>query len=102
MLAYRLAEEQVDTLEKTRACITSLHTVRVRNARQGRAKVHGDALCCMLNIFGETLSEVEIDTLDETLVERQARMQVGSLENTLAKTEKSALLDKLVARLLGV
>ena len=36
------------------------------------------------------------------VVERQRRMQVGSLENTLAKTEKSALLDTLVARLLGV
>ena len=35
----------------------------------------------MLNIYGETLSEVEIDTLYETLVERQARIQVGSLEN---------------------
>ena len=39
----------------------------------------------MLNIYGETLSEVEIDTLDETLVERQARIQVGSLEHTNEK-----------------
>ena len=53
----------------------------------------------MLNTIGETLSEVEIDRLDETLVTRQARKQVASLVNTLAKTEKSALLDTLVARL---
>ena len=56
----------------------------------------------MLNIIDETLSEVEIDRLDETLVTRQARIQVGSLENTLAKKEKLALLDTLVARLLEV
>ena len=56
----------------------------------------------MLNIFGETLSEVQIDTLANTVVEKQARMQVGSLKNKLAKTKRSALLDKLVARLLGV
>ena len=46
--------------------------------------------------------EVEIDTLADTVVEKQARMQVGSLKNKLAKTKRSALLDKLVARLLGV
>ena len=30
----------------------------------------------MLNILGDTLSKVEIDTLVEILVERQARVQV--------------------------
>ena len=35
-----------------------------------------DAGCWMLNILGDTLSEVEIDTLVEILVKRQARVQV--------------------------
>ena len=56
----------------------------------------------MLNIYGETLSEVEIDTLDETLVESQGGIQVGSLENTLTKKEISALFATLVARVLLV
>ena len=34
----------------------------------------------MLNILGGTLSEVEIDMLVDTLVERQARMQIKSLK----------------------
>ena len=34
----------------------------------------------MLNILGDTLSEVEIDMLVDTLVERQARMQIKSLK----------------------
>ena len=41
-----------------------------------------NAKCLMLNILGDTLSEVEIDTLVDTLVERQARVVVKSLENT--------------------
>ena len=47
----------------------------------------------MLNIFGDTLSEVEIDTLVDTLVERKARMEVKSLKNTLEKKAKQQLLD---------
>ena len=68
MLAERLAEEQVDPLDETQAQIPSLHSVQVQDVRQGRAEVHGDALCCMLNTFGEKLSVVEIDKLAETLV----------------------------------
>ena len=34
----------------------------------------------MLNILGDTLSEVKIDMLVDTLVERQARMQIKSLK----------------------
>ena len=34
----------------------------------------------MLNILSDTLSEVEIDMLVDTLVERQARMQIKSLK----------------------
>ena len=47
----------------------------------------------MVNIFGDTLSEVEIDTLVDTLVERKARMEVKSLKNTLEKKAKQQLLD---------
>ena len=47
----------------------------------------------MLNIFGDTLSEVEIDTLVDTLVERKARMEVKSVKNTLEKKAKQQLLD---------
>ena len=54
-----------------------------------------DSGCCMLNV----LVEVEIDTLVHTLVERQAKMQVKSLKNTLSKRKKAELLDTLVARL---
>ena len=57
-----------------------------------------NARSCVLTKLGETLSEVDIDTLVDTLVERQARMQIKSLENTQAKKEKAALLDKLAAR----
>ena len=60
------------------------------------------ARCCMLNILGVTLSEVANDMLVDTLVERQARMHVKSLTNTLAKKKKPALLDTLVTRLLEV
>ena len=56
-----------------------------------------NAKCRMLNILGHTLSEVEIDTLVDTLVERQARMQVKSLKNTLEKKAKEVLLDTLAA-----
>lgn len=35
-----------------------------------------DAKCCMLNILGDILSEVEIDTPDDTLVENQATLEV--------------------------
>ena len=56
----------------------------------------------MVNIFGDTLSEVEIDTLVDTLVEKQARMQVKSLKNTLEKKAKQELLDTLAAWLSGV
>jgi len=57
-----------------------------------------DAKCCMLNILGDTLCKVEIDTLVNILVERQHVVQVKSLENTLAKREKEALLQTLAAR----
>ena len=60
------------------------------------------ARCCMLNILGVTLFEVANDMLVDTLVERQARMHVKSLTNTLAKKKKPALLDTLVTRLLEV
>ena len=56
-----------------------------------------NAKCLMLNILGDTLSEVEIDTLVDTLVERQARVVVKSLENTHEKTKKEMLLDTLAA-----
>ena len=49
---------------------------------------------CMLNILGVTLSDVENDMLVDTLDERQARMHVKLLTNTLAKKKKPALLDK--------
>ena len=58
-----------------------------------------DAKCCMLNILGDTLSEVEIDTLVDTLVEEQARLEVKSLENRLIKREEEAFLDRLPARI---
>ena len=56
-----------------------------------------NAKCRMLNIVGNTLSEVEIATLVDTLVDRQARMQVKSLINTLEKKAKEVLLDTLAA-----
>ena len=58
-----------------------------------------NAIGCMLNKLGVTLSDVENDMLVDTLDERQARMHVKLLTNTLAKKKKPALLDKLVARL---
>ena len=51
----------------------------------------------MVNIFGDTLSEVEIDTLVDTLVEKQARMQVKSLKNTLTKKKKQVPLNTQAA-----
>ena len=42
---------------------------------------------------------MDFDTLVDTLVERTARMQVKSFKNTVAKRDKAALLDTLVARL---
>ena len=48
----------------------------------------------MLIILGDTLFEVEIDRLVDTLLETEARMQIKSLEKTLAKKEKAALLEK--------
>ena len=51
----------------------------------------------MVNIFGDTLSEVEIDTLVDTLVEKQARMLVKSLKNTLTKKKKQVPLNTQAA-----
>ena len=56
--------------------------------QKGMAMLGGGS--CMLNIRGETLSEVEMYTLVDTLVERQAKMQVKSLKNPLAKSKKAA------------
>ena len=56
-----------------------------------------NAKCRMLNILGDTLSEVEIATLVDTMVERQARMQVKSLKNTLEKQAKEVLPETLAA-----
>ena len=41
-----------------------------------KAMVMLNAKCRMLNIIGDPLPEVEIDTLVDTLVERQTRIQV--------------------------
>lgn len=41
---------------------------------------------------------MEINTLLDTLVKRHARMEVKSLEKTLGKTEKEALLKTFPAR----
>ena len=46
----------------------------------------------MVNIFGDTLSEVEIDTLVDTLVARQAKMQLRSHKNTFGKKQKRQYL----------
>ena len=58
-----------------------------------------DAGSCILNIHGDTLSEVEIDRLVDILVKRQARLPVKSPKNTPAKIKKEALLVTLAARL---
>ena len=42
-----------------------------------------NAKCRRLKILGDTLSEVEIDTMVDTLVERQVILQVKSLKNTV-------------------
>ena len=44
-----------------------------------------NAKCRMLNIIGDPLPEVEIDTLVDTLVERQTRIQVKSIKTHLRK-----------------
>ena len=62
-----------------------------------KAMVMLNAKCRMLNIIGDPLPEVEIDTLVDTLVERQARIQVKSIKNTLEKNAKQQLLDTLAA-----
>ena len=56
----------------------------------------------MLNILRDTLSEVEIDMRVDNLVKRQERVEVKSLKNTVAKSEKEARLDALAARLSDV
>ena len=60
-----------------------------------KAMVMLNAKCRMLNIIGDPLPEVEIDTLVDTLVERQTRIQVKSIKNTLEKKAKQDLLDTL-------
>ena len=56
-----------------------------------------NAKSLMLNILGDTLSEVKFDTMVDTVVERQARVVVNSLELTLVKKKKEVLLDTLAA-----
>ena len=74
---YTLSE-----LETLGDSLPELKAMGMLNAKRG-----------MVNIFGDTLSEVEIDTLVDTLVERKARMEVKSLKNTLEKKAKQQLLD---------
>ena len=47
-----------------------------------------NAKCRRLKILGDTLSELEIDTMVDTLVERQPRLQVKSLKNTVEEKRK--------------
>ena len=47
-----------------------------------------NAKCRRLKILGDTLSEVEIDTMVDTLVERQVILQVKSLKNTVEGKRK--------------
>ena len=56
-----------------------------------------NAKSLMLNILGDTLSEVKFDMMVDTVVERQARVVVNSLELTLVKKKKEVLLDTLAA-----
>ena len=50
-----------------------------------------NAKCRRLKILGDTLSEVEIDTMVDTqLVERQPRLQVKSLKNTVEEKRRGA------------
>ena len=56
-----------------------------------------NAKSLMLNILGDTLSEVKFDTMVDTVVERQARVVVNSLELTLVEEKKEVLLDTLAA-----
>ena len=56
-----------------------------------------DAARCMLNILGDNMSAVEIHTLVDTLVKRQAKLEVKSLKNTRTKRVKEKLLDTLAA-----
>ena len=56
-----------------------------------------NAKSLMLNILGDTLSEVKFDMMVDTVVERQARVVVNSLELTLVEEKKEVLLDTLAA-----
>lgn len=56
----------------------------------------------MLNILRDTLSEVQIHTMVDTLVKRPARLKVKSLKNLRAKRKKEVLLDKLAVAIRGV
>ena len=95
MLADKLAKEQVDALDKTLGRISSLHTLQVRDLRQGQAEVHGDALFSMLNIFGETLSKVEIDTLAYSIiVEYDVRSKYSDEYSTFDKVGSEKLSAK--------
>ena len=49
-----------------------------------------NAKCRRLKILGDTLSEVEIDTMVDTLVERQPRLQIKSLKNTVEEKRRGA------------
>ena len=50
-----------------------------------------NAKCRRLKILGDTLSEVEIDTMVDTQpVERQPRLQVKSLKNTVEEKRRGA------------
>ena len=51
-----------------------------------------NAKCRRLKILGDTLSEMEIDTLVDTLVARQAKMQLRSHKNTFGKKQKRQYL----------
>lgn len=52
------------------------------------------ALC---STYLATLSEVKFDMMVDTVVERQARVVVNSLELTLVEEKKEVLLDTLAA-----
>ena len=58
--------------------------------------------CRLLNIFGDTLSEVEIDTLVSLWSRGKQGMQVNSLKNTLEKKARQELVDPLAAWVLEV
>ena len=58
-----------------------------------------ETVYCMLKILCDTLSYVDIDMLVNTLVKRDANVELKSLENTLVKTKKEAPHDNLATRL---